>query len=272
MVIESGGMRVVLEAKVGGSEPSPKQLIKYASESKMWGSFRHRVIVALTQVKLQLATVEKVRSELSKQRIPIRFRPVQWHEIVGLVLGQKLDDESALTRFLFDEFIRYLRSDYRMGYYDAEVLVQGVNALNREIFENGWMYVSALKSKKAPLYFAPYFTGQGDGGGISMIARVMDSEVAVLTDDHNIVEPPSEEYSGKWSYGLTKIRRRAKKAEKEGKAWGPVRLFYLDRPIIFRTEPLSKRDSKKPDWKLSKKIPDMIPNGFHLDFDDLLKS
>ena len=185
VVIESGPARVVLEAKIGSAEPSTEQLIKYGSEWEVWNSFRHRVIVALTQVELPVATEEEVRSELSQRGI--RFQAVQWHQVLDLVLGYRPEDEPPSTRFLFDEFIRYIRSDFRMGYHDAEVLVQDVNPLNKGIFEDGCMYVTALNDKRAPLYFAPYFTRQGSNSGITMIARVMDSEVAVLRGKDDVV-------------------------------------------------------------------------------------
>ena len=267
VVIESGASRVVLEAKIGGAEPSAEQLIKYGSEGEVWSSFRHRVIVSLTQVKLPVATEDGVRSELSQ--LGIRFRAVQWHEVIDLVLGYRTDDEPLSTRFLFDEFIRYIRSDFRMGYHDAEVLVQDVNTLNQGIFEDGWMYVTGLSDKKAPLYFAPYLTGQGENSGITMIARVMDSEVAVLRSKDEVVAGVVGGHLDKWRYGLSMLRKRAKE---ENFADGPVRLFYLDRPITFRSEPLTKKDSRKPGSKLSKQIPNQIPKGFSLGFDDLLGS
>ena len=267
VVIESGPSRVVLEAKIGSSEPSAEQLIKYGSEWEVWNSFRRRVIVSLTQVKLPVATEEEVRSELAQRGI--QFRAVQWHQILDLVLGYGTDDEPSSTRFLFDEFIRYIRSDFRMGYHDAEVLVQDVNPLNKRIFEDGWMYVTALHDKRAPLYFAPYFTRQGNNSGITMIARVMDSEVAVLPSKDDVVAGAGGEHLEKWRYGLRKLRKRAKKEEFDDR---PVRLFYLDRPITFRSEPLSKKDSREPDSKLSKQIPSQIPKGFSLGFDDLLRS
>ena len=41
-----------------------------------------------------------------------------------------------------------------MGYYDAEILIQDVNMENANIYQSGWVYVTAPKDKKAPLYFA----------------------------------------------------------------------------------------------------------------------
>ena len=63
--------------------------------------------------------------------------------------------------------------DDDMGFYDAEIMIRNVNTTNAKFFEEGWMYVTApVKSMQAPLYFAPYFTGQGSDSGISMIAGV----------------------------------------------------------------------------------------------------
>ena len=265
IVIEIGDkMRAVLEAKVGGAEPSVQQLTKYAKEKNLWGSFRTRVIAALTQVKLPESKAEKVRSELSSNRI--QFCEIQWHAIVDLVLQHSTHHESEPTKYLFGEFIRYVRSDYRMGYYDAEVLIQDVNPLNKDIFENAWMYVTDVKDKRAPLYFAPYFTKQGVDSGLIKLARVAHSEEVVLAKLEAIVEGLTEEHRDRWGLGLRKLRERA---ESEGFADRVVRLLYLDRPIIFRSTPLNKKEfnSTNP----SKRIPNQIPKGFSLGFDDLLK-
>ena len=67
-----------------------------------------------------------------------------------------------------------------MAYFDAEILIQDVNPRSAETFREGWMYVTSLRDKKAPLYFAPYFTKQGEDSGVSMISRVRDTEICVL--------------------------------------------------------------------------------------------
>ena len=232
IVIQDSGMRIVLEAKIGRAEPTSEQLLKYGAEHDLWGRFKTRGVVALTQVELAPATRERVREKLSEQGI--RFSNVQWHEVVDLALSHRPSDGSGVSRYLFDEFNRYIRRDYHMGYHDAEILVQDVNHLNAKIFKEGWMYVTSPKDKKAPLYFAPYFTGQGANSGISMISRVIDTEVVVLADMPDIV---SSEHLKQWRTGLYMLRDQA---EKKGFAHLETRLFYLDRPILLRT-PLSKR-------------------------------
>ncbi len=269
IVIEiSGKMRVVLEAKVRGAEPSVQQLTKYAKEKKLWSSFQVRMIAALTQVKLPESKIEDVESELCSNGI--EFRDVQWHEIIDLVLGHETQNESEFAKYLLDEFIRYLRSDYRMGYYDAEVLIQDVNRLNKDIFENGWMYVTAVKDKRAPLYFAPYFTRECIDSGLRWLARVLDTEEVVLATKGDAVEGPTEdeEHRRRWGLGLRKLRERA---VREGFADEVVRLLYLDRPLSFRSAPLTKKvfNSINPS---KKQIPNQIPKGFSLGFDDLLKA
>ena len=265
IVIQGDGIRVVVEAKIGGAEPSAEQLLKYGAESGLWNQYATRVVVALTQVDLSTAVREKVGSELSKQGI--RFSNVQWHEVVSLALSHRPSDDSNVSRYLFDEFIRYIRRDYHMGYYDAEILIQDVNPLNAEIFEEGWMYVTNPKDKKAPLYFAPYLTTQNANPGISMISRVIDAEIAVLADKQDVAgDPPSDDHRQRWYNGLTKLRKRA---EAEQFADKEVRLFYLDRPIAIATPPITKTSFNKAGP--SKRIPNQIPKGFSLRFDDLLK-
>ncbi len=257
IVIQDSGMRIVLEAKIGRAEPTSEQLLKYGAEHDLWERFKTRGVVALTQVELAPATRERVREKLSEQGI--RFSNVQWHEVVELALSHRPSDGSGVSRYLFDEFNRYIRRDYHMGYHDAEILVQDVNLLNAEIFEEGWMYVTSPKDKKAPLYFAPYFTKQTANSGISVISHVIDTQVVVLADNPSIPEAPSGEHLKQWRTGLCKLRKRAKQ---EGFAHLETRLFYLDRPIRLRA-PLTK--------KAYKLIPYQIPKGFSLRFDELLR-
>ena len=154
-----------------------------------------------------------------------------------------------------------------MGYYDAEILIQDTNPLNAEIFKEGWMCVSSSKSKKSPLYFAPYFTAKsGANTGISMFSRVIDTEIVVLADKQYIPgNPPSDEHRSRWEDGLDQLRKRACK---EGFAHSEVRLFYFDEPVTFRTPPLTKKafNATGP----VKQIPQMIPQGFSLRFDEIL--
>ena len=263
IVIEGSRTRIVLEAKIGGVEPTVGQLLKYGAERSLWKQFETRAVVALTQVELSATTKEKVHSKLSDDGI--RFFSVQWHQILDLVLGHRPSNDSAVSRYLFDEFIRYIRSDYRMGYYDAEVLIQDLNRLNAEIFKEGWMYVSDLKDKRAPLYFAPYFSREGANSGISMFSRVRDVKTVILAETEDVFEAPTDEHLQRWRGGLSKLRERA---ENEGFFCREVRLFFLDRPITFRTTPLSKKSFNEA--VPAKRIPSQIPKGFSLGFDDLL--
>lgn len=266
IAVEGNGTRIVLEAKVGGAEPTVEQLVKYAEESNLWKQYDTRAVVSLTQIELSAATADKVRSELSK--LNIHFYAVQWHQIVKFVMSYTPSNDSAILRYIFDEFIRYIRSDYQMGYYDAEILIQDVNLLNAKVFREGWMYVTHPKDKKAPLYFAPYFTTEhGANAGISMFSRVIDTEIIVLANKQDISgNPPSDEHRSRWEDGLAQLRKRARR---EGFAHGEVRLFYFDRPVTFRTSPLTKKSFNATGP--SKQIPNQIPKGFSLRFDELLR-
>ena len=265
IVIEDKAIRLVLEAKIGSSEPTADQLLKYGDEENLWNQYKIRGVVALTQVELASAMKERVQAKLSDKGI--RFNNIQWHEVVDLALSHPSSGNSEVSRYLFDEFIRYIRKDYRMGYYDAEIHIQDVNQLNEGIFKDCWMYVTALNDKKAPLYFAPYFTNSCKEPGISMISRVLDTEVVVLADKQELsANTPSEGHSLKWRNGLERLCKRGKK---EGFAHRETRLLYLDKPILFRTPPFTKQDSKHAG--LSKQIPPQIPKGFSLGFDDFVK-
>ena len=265
IVIEDSETRIVFEAKIGDSEPTAEQLFKYADEESLWSQYKGRVVVALTQVKLSAATRDEVSSKLSKK--VIEFREVQWHEVFDLVIKHSPSDGSGVTKYLFGEFIRYIRSNYNMRYHDAEVHIQDVNPLNAGIFEEGWMYVTSPKDKKAPLYFAPYYTDQNPTPGISLISRVRGIEEVVIGEKLDIgVAPPSDEHGRRWRSGLARLRRRAEDEQE----WlhSPVRLLYLDRPMKFATTPITKKsfnDNNPPT-----QIPNQIPKGFSLGFDELV--
>ena len=264
IVIEDDRTRIVLEAKIGGAEPTAQQLLKYGAEHKLWNQYKVRGVVALTQVALATGTRQEVQAKLAEWGI--RFSNVQWHEVVDFVLSYKPSDDSEVSRYLFGQFTRYIRRDYRMGYYDAEILIQDVNPLNARIFEECWMYVTSLKDKRAPLYFAPYFTGRDADSGISAVSRVRDTEVAILSDKKDVVgDPPSDEHLNRWRAGLAELRKRA---EEETFAHRKTRLLYLDRPVTLWPTPMSKKAFNKTGP--SKQIPRQIPKGFSLRFDQLL--
>ena len=267
IVIEAVGMRVVLEAKIGRAEPTVDQLLKYADEDRLWANFERKAIVALTRVELLPSTLAEVSSRLCIRRIA--FSAVQWHQILELALGYTPLDDSQVMRFLYQEFIRYAIRDYDMGYYDAEVLIQDVNPLNADIFRSGWMYVTSLKDKRAPLYFAPYCTNLGTRSGITQVSKVIDTRVVKLADEPDHLDVGTPEQLEHWKVGWSELRERALK---EGFADGEVRLFFLDGPIELMDAqvPLSKKSFNATGPP--KQIPRQIPKGFSLDFDELLKA
>lgn len=69
IVIQDGGMRIVLEAKIGDAEPTANQLLMYGAEDNLWNQYKTRGVVALTQVELSAATREEVRAKLSENSI-----------------------------------------------------------------------------------------------------------------------------------------------------------------------------------------------------------
>ena len=261
-------MRIVFEAKIGAALPTAQQILKYAGEDRLWERFGTRGIVALTQIELPSTTREEVSSKLGAKNI--RFSTLRWYEILELALDHRPSDGSDIGQYLFHEFIRYIRRDYAMGYYDAEILIQDVNPLNANIYNEGWLYVTSLKDKRAPLYFAPYFTKQRSSTGISMISRVLDSEIVRLADIEklgDVTDAPSDEHRRRWSDGLAKL---CKRAELEGFAHQETRLFFLDQPKTFRSPSVTKREFNQTGP--AKRIPNQIPKGFSLRFDELLST
>ena len=262
IVIESTDMRLVIEAKIGNSEPTSEQILKYSSEKGLWQQYPTKAIVALTQVPLMKSTAEQVCLDLAKQDID--FSVCQWHQVLDVLLSHK---SSGIRQYLLNEFIHYATKDYEMGYHDAEILIQDLNKLNADIYKEGWVYVTSPKDKKMPLYFAPYLSGENAEPGIQYMSRVLFVRNVKLSDGEPIPEPPSAECGKAWCKGLEDVQRRG---EQEGFLDMESRVFYLDRPMLLTKVPLTKRahNAKEP----KKQIPQQIPKGFSMRFDELLSS
>lgn len=151
-----------------------------------------------------------------------------------------------------------------------EVAVRDVDRVNRRIYEEGWMYVTALGGVPAPKYFAPYFTREAAGpdgsNGIQSYSRVRhtiegqpDEIFVVSTLD--AISPLDEEHATRWAQGLVQLRARWLR---EGQRWKTVILYFLDRPI-FITHRIIKGDSTG--LLRNRQIPPM----FRLSLDDLLE-
>ncbi len=150
-----------------------------------------------------------------------------------------------------------------MGYYDAEIKIQDTNPDNAKVFDEGWMQLTSHYIR-SPLYVAPYFTGKG--GGISMIARVVGVASIDLASVPDTFEPATheavtEEQRQHWPHGLRLLREFYPDP-------GNQFILFLDEPMPFKSPPLTKRvfNGTKP----PKRIPQQIPQGFHLRFDELL--
>ena len=260
IVIEAANLRVVLEAKIGTSEPTVGQLLKYADEDSLWEKFNTKAVVALTQVELQSSTLDKAHSKLSDKGITCSA--VQWHQIIELALDHTPSDDSEVSRYLFDEFVRYARKDYNMGYHDAEVLILDVNLDNAKIFKEHWLYVGIPKDKWAPLYFAPYFTPRI---GITHISRVADTKLVKLSEGPDAIDVGTDKQRERWRAGLSEFLGLSS----EEQDWEAL-LFLLEEPIKFRTTPLTKAAFNATGPR--KQIPSQIPRAFSLNFDELLRA
>lgn len=133
-----------------------------------------------------------------------------------------------------------------MTYYDVEVLIQDVNNVNADIYNNGWMYICGPNARMAPLYFAPYFTKDtGDKPGLSHFSRVLRVEKDII--DNNLIEKYQSDFTGKsdlmgrwsnhWKEGMKGIITRA---SKEGFMGQTLALYFLDEPIQIINPPLLK--------------------------------
>ncbi len=54
-------MRIVLEAKIGGAEPTVEQLLKYGTEHRLWKQYKTRGIVALIPISCNAAVFSLTR-------------------------------------------------------------------------------------------------------------------------------------------------------------------------------------------------------------------
>ena len=269
-------LRVVFEAKIGKGRPTARQLLKYAADTGAWNRFKPksacRAIVAITRNKQDTQVNQLVAQKL--RRKSIRFYGVQWCEVYSLAWRSFLNGKGLAPHWVLDEFVRFFRRDYEMEHYDAEVAIQDVDNLNAEIFFEGGMYVTDRKDKAEPLYFAPYLTNtirkessyKSPYNGISQVSRVL--YVEDLTVEEFLGTTPdsirrSEDHRReRWTIGLNLIRSRAM-----NEAWDRSnvnRLYFLDRPFRLPGVPLVK--SKKPAI-----IPQRIPSGFSLTFEQLLR-
>lgn len=259
-------VRIVVEAKIGDAEPEPEQLLTYACDKDSWTTFDDCTIATLTHVEISSSLRNAVVPKLLSK--PIHFASIQWHQVVDLVSRHSPSDKSEVSVYLLNEFIDHVSKEYEMRYYDAEVLIQDTNARNAKIFEEGWMCAIGTKSKKAPLYFAPYFTGRGANSGICMISRVIGDKIINLEDGREVIPSGTPEQQEHWARGLRKVQKRIT-MEPDVFTSGYARVLILDRPIKFRSAPLSKKafDSTKA----TKQMPNMLPTGFSLQFDELLR-
>lgn len=129
-------LRVVIEAKVDGSIPSSKQLAKYSVTHgsngvldpkfvhKEWGSFKDRHLLTLTRAPVPKSQYSVLRKEIQQAGIGIQIRSVQWCDISGLVDRWKRQEngQDLLWHQLLKEFRLFLKEDYKVKYFEEEVI------------------------------------------------------------------------------------------------------------------------------------------------------
>ena len=286
--------RIVIEAKIRSAVPDKEQIGKYASNAKAWSEIKNRAVVALTRNEISQDKKLEIKSVLPDGKNSIRFRDYRWHDIIVMAMGHTPYNDSEASKFLFQQFNHFITRDYEMGFYDAEIHIQDIDEKNEQIFEEGWMYVTIPSDKKAPLYFAPYFTRARSEGksrmnpeGISKISRVVFTLDVAVKDLPQTISPtalpPAEEQRRKWTpqarerwikehgcrwdIGLEAICGRAKN-ESFDRKHSDARLLFLDRPIEFTKRPVTKKVFNSNNSE--KQMPNQIPKGFSLGFDQLV--
>ncbi|MDE2802494.1 MAG: hypothetical protein OXK21_06415, partial [Chloroflexota bacterium] len=266
-------------------EPSTAQIGKYALDGNAWA------IVSLTKGKLPQDKYEALDAACNS--LGKRFCALQWWEILRIVLHHQRLVGDEPRKYLFDEFVRYIRRDYNMGYYDAEVYIQDVNYENASVFFEGWIYIDAPNNKADPLYFAPYLTWRGVPNsdatvsldikqkGISHIGRVLGTEVHVPARLESsdisaalkaIIPEATDEQLEHWCRGHELVRHRLDYPRLRESL---IRFVYMAEPVLLPGQPLTKSKAKRVQDSLEgqvklKKLGSQINPSFSLRFDELL--
>ena len=286
IVVQSGESRIVIEAKIGGAQPTIDQLVMYAREMCNTTEFERGVIVALSRDGVSQKLSEFVLRELSNlecKKPKFSLASLQWHQLVELALRHRPSNGSEVLQFLFRQFRNFIRRYYNMGYYELEVQVKDVNTENAGVLEKGWLYAGGTP---APLYFAPYYTWNGDPisgmeewyrsverhKGISRLARVVATEQVKPADlegsaiesylKKTVAEGSPEQFN-KWCLGHELVQKRHDYERfRESNVW----FLYLDEPIVI-PKVVTKKLLQKPGLKPMTQI----PPGYSLGVDELLR-
>ena len=259
IVIKAGGKELIVEAKIGGGQPSSAQVLQYVldnrgrSRTDVWG------VVALTQADMPVQRLSEIKSEFLTKAFGKGFAAIQWHEVVAIAAQHRFRVDDIVVRYLVGEFIRFIRREMEMHYHDSEIAVQDVDKKNEGIFMNGWIYAASSKAKKAPIYFAPYFTEECDKPGIYMLSRVVDDITVPMGNPNFTFDEPDDHLCKKWNHGLQLIREL-----RGGESWAQndARILCLSEPIILTDYPITKKDLG---------VSRQIPPGYSLQFDVLLR-
>jgi hypothetical protein len=277
----AGGLRVVIEAKIGRGEPSVCQLLRYtvgcdcgkhreeATEGirQTWVGPKKKFLVPLTRDALAPGVIRTVCRKLNGSGI--EFRSARWHQILQVALRRRRQLRGYSAQLLFlSEFVRFFREHYEMNAFQAEVMVKKVDPLNAKIYFDGYMYVGGPRDVGLPLYFAPYFTNRcvGDvpqvrSAGISCVSRVTrtysfrNADLKNTPESAADVEIRAHRNWPQWQWGLQEISRRAKREDWPDGDEDEARLYFLSKPAeLNRTI----------------KGPPQIPPGFSTTVFDLL--
>lgn len=289
IVIETSDryVRVVIEVKINDSVVGIKQLLKYTiGESqkerenlvKEWESYKYRHIVTLTSPELSnfvRSEIErKLKEEKDEKLSGIKLHCYQWYKVFELVNNRIKDIESdKIKTYIYEEFIRFFKEDYKMKYYDAEVFIKDLSKEFSPIYFEGHMYFH--NDSDAPLYFAPYLTNAHKGNaGLQYISKVLYVERNFDIENKKMMEKLEKENPGDWEYWKKGIEMY--KEMKEKKWWSEKikKLYLLSEPMKFCESPILKKDIKrlKNEGKISFEIPRQIPSRYSLTFHQLFSA
>jgi hypothetical protein len=197
---------------------------------------------------LDSSTTASVTNKLAEEQSPdcagILLRSTTWEDVYQ-VLKRRLSapDVSDHGRWLLNEFMTFFREDYRMTYYDAEVLIQEWSGDSYKCYTDFHLYRRDLKGGiGAPLYFAPYLT-QG-GGGVKTIARVLrvveeivDNDLLTRIEFALKTAPKFDQEWPNWKRGVERTRAKVPSGTRQ-------RFFFLDEPQSL-PHPVKKKPGQK---------------------------
>ena len=118
--------RIVIEAKIDDSIPTVDQIIKYsdATKNKEWVSYDSRFIIILTRRNIPDKELRSIAKTLKPCKIALIN--ITWSDIYELVNRFGYSKSQLFTDKLINELRIFLMEDYKIKYFEEEILCRKV--------------------------------------------------------------------------------------------------------------------------------------------------